>query len=186
MHIERKINHNTVALKKKKTQQKPPYSILVLNEEGGDDKGEGQQESGRRGSIFKTKDRLGDNEWCKPDDLLASAPLSRFHTWPRSFLLFSFSLLPSFPLRPSPFRPSGLIKTEIRLFFFGPTSFRFWCRHGWRRLKWSEITQSSYAELSRASNIIVIIIIPATYPVSKPLGDKGSVWRCKNSCWTAT
>lgn len=31
-------------------------------------------------SNFKTKDRLGDNEWCKPDDLLASAVLSHSHT----------------------------------------------------------------------------------------------------------
>lgn len=49
---------------------------------------------GREGeSIFKTKDRLGDNEWCKPDDLLESAPRSHSHTWPLFFLFFLFSPL---------------------------------------------------------------------------------------------
>lgn len=50
---------------------------------------------GREGgeSVFKTKDRLGDNEWCKPDDLLESAPRSHSHTWPLFFVLFSLLLL---------------------------------------------------------------------------------------------
>lgn len=46
---------------------------------------------GERESNFKTKDRLGDNEWCKPDDLLASAERSHSHTWPPFLFSLSFS-----------------------------------------------------------------------------------------------
>lgn len=48
-------------------------------------------ERGQEGeSNFKTKDRLGDNEWCKLDDLLASAAWAHSHTWPLFFFLSLF------------------------------------------------------------------------------------------------
>lgn len=52
-------------------------------------------------SNFKTKDRLGDNEWCKSDDLLASTERPHSHTLPLfSFSFFSFlSLNVSLSLR---------------------------------------------------------------------------------------
>ncbi len=54
-------------------------------------------------SNFKTKDRLGDNEWCKPDDLSARAVRSHSHTQP----LFSFF---SSPLSFSTSGPIDLLK----------------------------------------------------------------------------
>lgn len=45
-------------------------------------RGGGREREGE--SIFKTKDRLGDNEWCKPDDLLANAERSHSLTQPLS------------------------------------------------------------------------------------------------------
>lgn len=65
-----------------------------------DDKGEkggGRESEGE--SNFKTKDRLGDNEWCKPDDLLVSAIRSHSHARPLFFfLLLSLSLAQSGPI----------------------------------------------------------------------------------------
>ena len=59
-------------------------------------------------SIFKTKDRLGDNEWCKPDDLLAGALRSHSLTWP--LFLFLSPASPRLSLRLSPLGPVDLLK----------------------------------------------------------------------------
>lgn len=81
------------------------------------ERGGGREREGE--SIFKTKDRLGDNEWCKPDDLLASAVRPHTHTWP-PFLLLSLPLSTSLSFSVWPDR---LIKTEERFIFAGPECF---------------------------------------------------------------
>lgn len=69
------------------------------------ERGGGREREGE--SIFKTKDRLGDNEWCKPDDLLVSAVRPHTHTWP-PFLLLSLPLSTSLSLSQS--GPTDLFK----------------------------------------------------------------------------
>lgn len=74
-------------------------------------------------SNFKTKDRLGDNEWCKSDDLLASTERPHSHTLLRLFFLFLFfPFFLSMSLSLSVW-PKGLIRTEKRLIFLGQNVF---------------------------------------------------------------
>lgn len=71
---------------------------------------EGGKEKER--ASLKQKDRLGDNEWCKPDDLLVSAVRPHTLTWP---LFFSF-LSPHLSLSPS--GPIDLLKLRKNSFLW--------------------------------------------------------------------
>lgn len=88
------------------------------------ERGGGREREGE--SNFKTKDRLGDNEWCKPEDLLVSA--ERSHSLIRGplFLFSSPSLSLSIylsALHLSPSWPDRLIKTEKKTHLCGPKMF---------------------------------------------------------------
>lgn len=114
------LKNNTVALNNSRNQPTVrliPWetNILVLNYEKRDDKGKGRRErKRRRESNIKSKDCLGDNEWCKLDDLLASAVRSHSHTWSLFFFPLLFSPSPSTSLSAWPNR---LIITEKRFIF---------------------------------------------------------------------
>lgn len=84
----------------------------MTKERGGGSEREGE-------SIFKTKDRLGDNEWCKPDDLLGVAQNGHTFIHGLFFCVSSSSLYAAL----SPPGPDRLIKTEKKIHLCGPKCF---------------------------------------------------------------
>lgn len=78
------------------------------------EKGGGREGEKAKESDSKTKDRLRDNEWCKPDDLSVSTIWSHSHAC-SLFFPHTLSLSPSGPI--------NLLKLRRGESFFGPSAF---------------------------------------------------------------